>query len=125
MARGDLQMAGEAEAERDEVDSALAAFGLYLDEGSAELKEPREWHLWPDCLPAFELFLAAQTQMVVTMGGPVGLSYPGVESLLRLRGLSATDRRQRFAELQHIESGWLEGWREKNDKQGDNKGRKQ
>lgn len=112
-------MGQDAEAEREEVDAALAAFGLYLDTGDAP-QAPREWHLWPECLPAFELFLGVQTQWVVGMGGPVGLSYPGIESCLRLYGIKPAERRQRFTELQHIERGWLAGWREKNEKQ-DNK----
>ena len=114
-------MGHEAEAVREEVDAALAAFGLYLDDGRGQ-HQPREWHLWPECLPAFELFLGNQTQWVVGMSGPVGLSYPAVESCMRLYGIPPAERRERFAELQHIERGWLAGWREKHEKQ-DNRGR--
>lgn len=97
------------------MDAALAAFGLYIDAGDLP-HERREWHLWPECLPAFELFLSVQTQWVVSMSGPVGLSYPGVESCMRLQGVRRAQQRDRFAELQHIERGWLNGWREKQDK---------
>ena len=115
MARGDLQLGGEAEALRDEAAEALAALGLYMESPDA-LEAGREWHLWPEHLPAFELFLGLQTQWVVGMGGPVGLAYGGVESCLRLLGFKPAERRSRFVELQHIERGWLTGWREKNEK---------
>jgi hypothetical protein len=110
-------MGPEGESIRDEVAEALAALGLYLEPGESP-QQPREWHLWPEHLAAFELFLGLQTQWVVGMGGPVGLAYAGVESCLRLYGLKPVDRRQRFAELQHIERGWLAGWHEKHDKKG-------
>lgn len=99
------------------MDEALAAFGLYLDAGELP-QQPREWHLWPEHLQAFELFLTLQTQWVVGMGGPVGLSYPGVESCLRLHGLKRAEQRERFVELQHLERGWLAGWSEKQAQKG-------
>lgn len=121
MARGELQMGQEAEARRDEAAEALAALGLFQVEAEAAAG-PREWHLWPEHLPAFELFLGLQTQWVVGMGGPVGLSYSGVESCLRLYGVKPAVRRERFAQLQHIERGWLQGWREKSEKQDRKRG---
>lgn len=105
-------MGGEVEQQKGAVADALAALGLVLEDGDAAARE-REWHLWPECLDAFELFLALQTQWVVGMAGPVGLSYPSVESLLRLRGLKARERRERFAEIQCLERGWIQGWRQK------------
>ena len=111
-------MREQVRAVRDEVAEALAAIGLYMDDGDAP-QRPREWHLWPEHLPAFEAFLGLQTQWVVGMAGPVGLAYAGVEACLRLYGLTAAQRRQRFAELQHIERGWLAGWHEKNDSKKD------
>lgn len=91
---------------------ALAAFGLVLD-GEAHAAPDAQWHLWPECLPALESFLSLQTQWVVGMAGPVGLSYPSVEALLRLQCRSLPERRERFAEIQCLERGWLQGWREK------------
>src|SRR5262249_27486890 len=86
LARGELRIGAETEEAQAEVGTALAAFGLYLDPGTPA-QAPREWHLWPECLAAFELFLGVQTQWVVGMGGPLGLSYGGVEACLRLYGL--------------------------------------
>lgn len=74
---------------------------------------PQEFCLWPEHVPAFELWVAAQTQWRSGMAGATGLDYGGIEALMRLRGVARAERSERFAELQVMERAALAAWQEK------------
>jgi hypothetical protein len=61
--------------------------------------------LWPENIPAVELYLAAETQWrhAGMNGVPTGLDYAGVRALLDLWPDPAIDRPARFADLQTLE----------------------
>ena len=107
-ARGELLLDGEDAADEQEVAAALAAFGLKAVE-----PQPRHetFSLWPDCLPAFQLWLAVQTQWCVKpTGGALGLDYAGVEACMRLRSVPEEERAGLFGELQVMEVAALNEW---------------
>lgn len=61
--------------------------------------------LWPENIPAVELYLAAGTQWryVGIAGAPVGLDYVGVRTLMELRAVPASEQPALFADLQILE----------------------
>lgn len=79
MALGQLQGSDQADEDRDEVDEALAAFGLVADR-SQESPRHDEFYLWPENLAALLLFNEVQTQWQIGPLGPTGLNYPGVRA---------------------------------------------
>lgn len=110
LARGELTFgAGSEDADRTARDEALAAFGLVL-EGEAAVAQDPPFHLWPEHVPALELWGAVQTQWRHGFAGPVGLDYAGVEAALRLQSTPRSERGERFAELRIMERAALEEW---------------
>ena len=79
MALGLLVSGEQARETVSEVDEALAAVGLYA-ERSEDAPQFDECWLWPENLPALQLFNSVQTQWTVGPVGPVGLNYPGVRA---------------------------------------------
>lgn len=57
----------------------MAAFGL--TDGDIEAID-----VWPDNLPALNVFVAMATQWRTGMGGPVGLDYAALPAVFRLIG---------------------------------------
>lgn len=108
-ARGQLQIGQGNEPAADEfMAEALASLGLYCEDENVVDEE--EFWLWPENEEAWWLWCAVQTQWVVGMAGPVGLSYPGVEACLRMRGLPALKVPELFGLIQAMESAALEEW---------------
>lgn len=106
--RGELRSDSDDEPPpEEEVDAALAAFGLVADV-PVVIDEP--FHLWPEHTEAFRIWGAVQTQWRVGMAGATGLDYAGVDVLLRTLGLRAPERRERFLELQVMERAALREW---------------
>jgi hypothetical protein len=64
--------------------------------------------LWPCNVPSLQLWLRVQTQWRVGMAGATGLDYHAVEATLRLSAVPRRDWPQQFADLQGMESAWLE-----------------
>jgi len=112
----------------DTTDQALAAYGLApvrdavapgCDDpaGGADPGEPEPgpvFHLWPQCVPAFNLFCELHSQWRVGFQGRTGLDYAAVESHLRLS--AAAPRRQwpgLYADLRVLERAALGVWERK------------
>jgi hypothetical protein len=93
------------------VDEALAAFGLYCEDGVA-IDEDEFW-LWPENEDAFWLWCAVQTQWVKSMNGPDGLNYSGVESHMRMSGVPRKKWPQLFGLIQAMEQAALDEWASK------------
>ncbi|WP_414858725.1 DUF1799 domain-containing protein [Paucibacter sp. TC2R-5] len=70
--------------------------------------------MWPEHVPAFELWMQVQTQWQVSMAGPTGLDYAGVEALMRIKRVMRP--KLRFLQLQAMERGALQGWAEMREK---------
>lgn len=115
LARGDLELNSEndvlAEQERD---TALAAFGLYLEGGAAVYAKP-VFYLWPELVPALNLWFAVQTQWrhAGMSGQPTGLDYAGVQAVIAQRGGTPQRRKRCFDDMLTMERGALDGWAEK------------
>lgn len=92
------------------VDTALAAFGLVAD--APVVAEEEIFYLWPDNLPAWQLFQRCGTQWRSSMAGREGLDYAGVQVVMGMAHIRPRQRRQRFAELQVMESAALKAWAE-------------
>lgn len=71
------------------------------------IDRPEEFFLLPECVPAFDLFMAVQTQWRVGPLGPTGLDYAGVRASPAFRTIPAREREAVFGDLVHIERGWL------------------
>ncbi len=80
-------------------DAALAAFGVQRDN---EASDPC-MDVWPENWNALRLFQALRTQWRVGPGGPVGLDYAALPTVLRLIGLRRRDAREAFEGLQVME----------------------
>ena len=91
--------------------AAAAAFGLQLDgDGPTPPPEPPAFHLWPENVPAWLVWLGVQTQWRSGMGGREGLDYAAVDVQLRTLGVRPKDRRRRWAEIQLMERTALRVW---------------
>lgn len=70
-----------------------------------------EFHLWPEHVPALDLWGVIGTQWVYSgMGSATGLNYASVEAAMRLHGVPRADRAQRFEELRIMERAALAEW---------------
>lgn len=77
------------------------------------------FYLWPCNLRTWQLWHAVQTQWMVSMSGPTGLSYPGVMVVLCHHIKNRRQQKQRFFELQAMEKEALDAWDEKREKDRD------
>lgn len=112
MARGDLIFNAEAQADetQSDVDESLAVWGLCADVPARPAVEPT-FHLWPENLSAFAFWRGMQTQWRIGHAGPEGLDYAGVWALLA-HTVPYRQRKQRFADITHMEAGALNGYSE-------------
>lgn len=110
MARGQLTLRDDQGPEAvDQINSALAAMGLYAEEPIALV--PDEFWLWPENEEAFDLWLAVQTQWTRDMQGAAGLNYNGVEVCMRMRGIRRPKVQERlFGLIQMMEHACLDEW---------------
>ena len=94
-----------------DVDEALAAFGLTLEE-AAPIDDDRVFYLWPELQPALLAWVCVQTQWRTGMAGATGLDYAGVDAIVRTRRLARGRRRcaQLMADLQVMERAALDEW---------------
>ena len=86
----------------------MAAFGLRLERDGDD--SARVFYLWPEHLPALELWFKVQTQWRVGHAGATGLDYAGVEAAMRLLAKAPRRRRQLFRDLQVMERATLAEW---------------
>ena len=102
----------------DELAQALASFGLLpptvvgVGADDADGHERQLW-LWPDNRPAWELWLAVQTQWRVGLGGATGLDYSAVAAVMHMQGTPRTERSELLALLRVMEAEVLEVWARK------------
>lgn len=101
----------------DEVDTALAAWGLEIDSQSAAPASHDVIYLWPCNVPAWNIWLSVQTQWRVGMGGRDGLDYCAVATYMRevLRIRPTRRWGEIWRALQAMESAALRAWSEMRD----------
>lgn len=113
MARGQLDFGSDVEeAALDEVDEALAALGLECDDDDDVIDQDEFW-LWPENEEVFWIWAGLQTQWTIGMAGATGLNYTGVESDLRMRGISKKKREPIYLLIKHMEQATLDEWASK------------
>lgn len=106
-------MAGAGGGERDDTAAAAAAFGIPAAEVAALIKaEPDQCLIWPENLPAAQLFAKLLTQWRVGMGGLVGLDYAAVPLAGQCLGLRRGALRRALAGVQVMEAEALAWARE-------------
>lgn len=64
--------------------------------------EPVE--VWPDNLPAVNLFISMSTQWRVGMGGATGLDYAALPAVMAMLCIEESERPQVFEDLRIMES---------------------
>lgn len=84
----------------------MAAFGLTADDIDAA-------EVWPDTLPAVNVFVAMATQWRTGMGGPVGLDYAALPAVFRLVGVPRAEWSGIFEDLRVMEAEALNVMSEK------------
>lgn len=82
-----------------------------MAEGQA-LDDTEVFHLWPENVAAWRLFMGCSNRWLSGMGGREGLDAYGVEVELRLHRVRPRQRRQRWAEIKAMESEALTVWEE-------------
>lgn len=85
----------------------MAVLGLTEEDFEGDAVE-----IWPENLPAYELFNALGTQWRTGMGGATGLDYNVVPAVLRLQAVPRADWPQLFADLRVMEAAALQVMRE-------------
>ena len=115
-ASGLIESEREVRQERGAVDEALAVWGLCAEYAEAAAPEPL--YLWPCNLDTWNFFMRCQTQWLRDDGVATGLDYPGLESVMRLRGIKKSRRAELFDDLQQMEFETLNAWRERREKDG-------
>lgn len=106
-------MAGPRE-DREEVDKALAAFGL-VAEG---LPDPETVDVWPENRAPMEVFAGMQTQWRIGMKGATGLDYAAMPAVMTMVGVKRKRRADVMGAVQVMERETLRLWAERREKQG-------
>lgn len=76
------------------------------------MAQDEPFHLWPECVPAWRVWNAVQSQWLHSFEGREGLSYPGVEVVMRMHRVRRRDWSSTFVLLQAMERAALEVWDE-------------
>lgn len=96
---------------------ALAAYGLWLERTHAAEALHEPYYLWPEHVPALQLWSAVQTQWRVGMAGATGLDYAGVRASPAFARLRPPRRAERiFAELCLMERATLDEWAQRRER---------
>ncbi|NYE62187.1 hypothetical protein FHW58_003402 [Duganella sp. 1224] len=95
------------------LDEVAAMFGLYIVTDDRAALEPQEFHLWPENVPAWNLFCKVLTQWNTDNGEPTGLNYPGVEVVMRKHRIKRSEELNMFNKIQAMEEATLKAWSEK------------
>jgi hypothetical protein len=82
------------------------------------------FYLWPENVPAWQLWLACSTQWHHGFNGPVAANYAGWEVVMQRRRIPVRQRDRMFALLQAMERGSLTGWGEKREEHEANQPRR-
>ncbi|KQT10963.1 DUF1799 domain-containing protein [Ramlibacter sp. Leaf400] len=73
-------------------------------------EEPEVFHLWPENVRTWGLFLECSSQWRTSMDGREGLDLPGVEIILRRSGLPRDRRDQAWHDIMAMQFACLEVW---------------
>ncbi|MCZ2498137.1 hypothetical protein GN316_15335 [Xylophilus sp. Kf1] len=90
------------------LNKAHQAFGLKPVAPAA-----KEFALWPENMPALQVFLRLRTQWVVGLSGATGLNHAAAPLALRLAEIPRAQWGAVMADVQVIELEMLRIWREK------------
>lgn len=112
MALGLVESEEDQERGREAAEEAATGIGLRLRRAPAVCEA---LYLWPDNVRSWNLFQAVSTQWIAGMAGATGLSYPGVEVVMRKARVKRSDEERVFHEIQCMERATLSAWREKTD----------
>jgi len=111
LACGQIEFGNDTPEENERTNDALVCLGLVAEE--SQVIQCDEYWLWPENEDAFSMWLAIQTQWDASMAGATGLKYPGVETVLRMRGLKKKARQKMFLLIQMMERACLDEWARK------------
>jgi hypothetical protein len=106
----------QQEQDRDNLDEALAMFGLVAETHESAPLQPL--YLWPCNVRSWLLFQKVQTQWHTDQGIPVGLDYSRVKSALSMLGVKRRDRCELFEDIQAMELATLNAWNERRENSG-------
>lgn len=117
-ARGDFTEEDDEVANRSAIDEDLAAFGM-VAEGDIVVARAETFHLWPENVEAWNLFVACQTQWRTTgmEGRRVGLDVHGVERAMWRMRVRPKHRRRRWDEIAVMEFAALDEWAKRAERQ--------
>lgn len=76
------------------------------------LAQAEVFYLWPDNVPAWQLFMGCANRWRSGMAGREGLDAYGVEVEMRLHRVRPRQHRQRWFEIKAMESAALQAWAE-------------
>lgn len=109
----------EHAANQEAVDEDAAVFGLLVVR-PAQPAPDEFFYLWPENVPAWQLWHCLQTQWRISMDGREGLDYAGVEAELRNGPMRVRrkDLRRRWDEIKVMERTALRVWREQRARKG-------
>lgn len=108
---GEEHVQQEADAQAG-LNEQFAALGIQLDEPVDVSERLQAFHLWPENLSAWQLFMSVQSQWRGAMQRE-GLDLPGVQIVISQRREWRLRRRQRLVEVQLMARVCLEEWRAK------------
>lgn len=83
--------------------------------GMAAIQAAKEFHVWPENMPAINLFLTLSTQWIVGPGGVTGLNYIPLFHRMDRMDLSEQDYEWMFDDIRVIESAALASMNKKDD----------
>ena len=93
------------------ITTALAAWGLQADATQPVRPDEKVFYLWPDCLPAWGLWLRIQTHWRVGMQGREGLATADLCAYLRdVERIRPRDFAATYRCLQAMETASLKEW---------------
>jgi len=83
--------------------------------GMAAIQAAKEFHVWPENMPAISLFSTLSTQWILGPGGATGLNYIPLFHRMDRMHLSEQDYEWMFDDIRAIESAALTSMNKKDD----------
>lgn len=87
----------------------MAAFGLTHEDYAADVVE-----IFPDNVPAFNVFVGMSTQWFMGPAGPIGLRYEVLPEMWRRIKIPPSDRDAVFSDIRTMEDAALQAMRKEN-----------
>ena len=72
--------------------------------------DTEDFHLWPENVSTWQLWLDLQTDWNTDMSGRTGLDKPAVEAVMRMRRIPPRERAGLLSALQGMERAALKEW---------------